>query len=94
MSTRRAVLQFVDPATGVTVEATRTGPLAYARFQRLFRQLPPRPCYTLEVRGPISRAVFPVSRAAVLRLFTLPGVQVRRICPTLPTPTPRSLSHV
>lgn len=94
MSARRTVLQFVDPTTGLTVQATRTGPLAYARFRGLFRQMPARPCYTLEVRGPISRAVFPVSRAALVRLFAIPGLQIRRIRPPHPTPTPRSLSHV
>lgn len=82
MGAPRSVLQFVDPATGWTVEVRRTGPLQYRRWVGRFAGLPNRPCYTCEVRGPISRSVYPIPRAAVRRLLAIPQLAVRRIAPS------------
>lgn len=82
MSAPRSVLQLVDPTTGWTVEVRRTGPLQRRRWQGRFPGLPAGRCYTCEVRGPISRSVYPVSRAAVRRLLAIPQLVVRRLAPS------------
>lgn len=82
MAVPRSVLQLVDPATGWTVEVRRTSPLQARRWVDRFPGLPAGPCYTCEVRGPISRSVYPIPRAAVRRLLAIPQLLVRRIAPS------------
>lgn len=75
----RTVLCFVDTHSGETVYVTKNSAAAHAALASLFRKLPPAPSYTVDVRGPESRAVFPVRRAAVARLFGMAQLRFSRL---------------